>query len=113
MSITQSQARHKGRKPASFYGTALPRPALLLDKQQNVIRARIDAPMATNEPLLGGRPVLELNSALPGPGTSHEKVAKQCATKAPTVISREGGQLCHANLPGKNVLLGSAQRSCR
>ena len=64
MSINQNQAQQKGRKPASFYGTALPRPVLLLDKQQNVVRSRIDAPMAPNEPLLGERLMLELKSAL-------------------------------------------------
>ncbi len=60
MSISQDRAQHKGRKPASFYGTDLPRPTLLLDEQNNVVKARIDAPMAPNEPLLGGRLTLEL-----------------------------------------------------
>ena len=85
MSINQNQAHHKGRKPASFYGSALPRPTLLLDQQQNVVKARIDAPMAPNEPLLGGRVMLELESALPGPGISCEKSGKQHATRAPTI----------------------------
>lgn len=43
----------KKQKVASFYSKSLPRPTVLLDKENKPVRDRVDAPEPVTGPLLG------------------------------------------------------------
>ncbi len=94
----------KKQKVASFYSKSLPRPTVLLDKDDNPVKDRVDAPQPVTAALLGKKASLVQSLA------QHEETSTE--TQQPQFVSAEWAKHAPANKGGAKPVYKGTPSAC-